>query len=155
MRTFLKDRDGHWTREEMPELSMWAGKHFSGVLWQPIILWAVPERKGPWSEKSGDSTPCHSMSHNSLDILKILRSPAVKNNLSRGAWVVQSVQRLTLDFGSGHDVTVRGIEPHIRLHTDSREPAWDSLSPSPSLSVPLPMVLSLSLKINKLTEKKS
>ena len=86
------------------------------------------------------------MSHNSLDILKILRSPAVKNNLSRGAWVVQSVQRLTLDFGSGHDVTVRGIEPHIRLHTDSREPAWDSLSPS------LTLRQSLS-KINKLKKK--
>ena len=52
------------------------------------------------------------------------------------------VKCLTLDFGSGYDLTVRGIEPCVRLCTDNMEPAWDSLSPS--LSQPL----SLS-KINK------
>ena len=30
----------------------------------------------------------------------------------RGAWVAQSVKRLTLDFGSGRDLTVGEIEPH-------------------------------------------
>ena len=30
-----------------------------------------------------------------------------------GAWVAQSVERLTLDFSSGHDLTVCGFEPHI------------------------------------------
>ena len=41
-----------------------------------------------------------------------------------------SVKHLTLDFGSGHDLTVHEIEPHIGLCTDSADPAWDSLSPS-------------------------
>ena len=42
-----------------------------------------------------------------------------------GAWVAQSVGQLTLDFGSGHDLTVRRIEPQVGLCTDSAEPAWD------------------------------
>ena len=46
------------------------------------------------------------------------------------AWVAPSVQRLTLDFGSGHDLTVRGIEPHVRLCADSEELAGDFLSPA-------------------------
>ena len=62
-----------------------------------------------------------------------------------------SVKRLTLDFGSGHGLTLREIEPHVRFCTDSMEPAWDSVSLS--LSLPLPCSgarsLSLSLKINK------
>ena len=41
---------------------------------------------------------------------------------------------LTLDFGSGHDLTVREFEPHFGLCVDSTEPAWDSFSPS----MPLP-----------------
>ena len=64
----------------------------------------------------------------------------------RGIWVAQSVKRLTLDFNSGHDLTVCRFKPHIRLCTDSVEPAWDSLSPS--LSAPHPRSVSLSLKIN-------
>ena len=58
--------------------------------------------------------------------------------------MAQSVERPTLDFASGPDLMVHGIEPHIRHCTDSTEPAWDSLSPL--LSVPPPF---LSLKINK------
>ena len=43
---------------------------------------------------------------------------------SGGAWVAQSVKHLTVDLGSGHDVTVaRGMEPHVRLSDDSVEPA--------------------------------
>ena len=42
-----------------------------------------------------------------------------------------SVKRQTLDFGSGHDLTVCEIEPHIGLCADSVEPAWDSLSLCP------------------------
>ena len=56
-----------------------------------------------------------------------------------GTWGAQAVKRLTLEFGSGHDLMVLGIEPHIRLCPDSTEPAWDSLS-APSL-----LVLSVSL----------
>ena len=33
------------------------------------------------------------------------------NTLPRGAWVAWSVKRLTLDLGSGHDVTVMGSSP--------------------------------------------
>ena len=51
--------------------------------------------------------------------------------------MAQSVKRLTLDFGSGRDLTVRGIEPHVGLCTDSTEPSWDSLSLSLSLSFSL------------------
>ena len=43
-----------------------------------------------------------------------------------------SVKRLTLDFGSGRDLMVGEIEPHIRLCADSMEPAWDLWSPSVS-----------------------
>ena len=61
----------------------------------------------------------------------------------------QSVRQPTLDFDSGHDLTVCGIEPCLELCTDNTEPAWDSLSlslcPSPAGSLPL----SLSLSQNK------
>ena len=61
----------------------------------------------------------------------------------RGTWVAQSVGCPTLDFGSGHDLTVRGFELHVGPCADSVEPAWDS--PSPSLSTPLLLVQVLSL----------
>ena len=49
----------------------------------------------------------------------------------RGAWMAQLVKHLTLDFGSGHDlIIVSEIEPCVC--TVSKEPAWDSLSPSPA-----------------------
>ena len=44
------------------------------------------------------------------------------------------------DFGSRHDLVVRGFEPHIGLCADSAGPAWDS----PSLSLPHSYALSLS-----------
>ena len=64
-----------------------------------------------------------------------------------GAWVAQSVKPLTLDFGSSHDLTVRGFETHVGLCASSTESVWDSLSLP--LSMPLPGSCSLSLKINK------
>ena len=49
------------------------------------------------------------------------------------------VERLTLGFSSGHDLTAH--EPHVGLCADSVEPAWASLSvpvcPSPARSLPL------------------
>ena len=51
--------------------------------------------------------------------------------------MAQLVKRLTLDFGSGHDLMVRGIEPPVWLSADSMESAWDSLFPSLSASPPL------------------
>ena len=55
--------------------------------------------------------------------------------MMRGTWVAQLVEHLTRfqlrSWSHGH-----GIEPHVKLHIDSSEPAWDSLS--------LPLSLSLS-----------
>ena len=50
--------------------------------------------------------------------------------------MAQSVERPTLDFGSGHDLVVRKFEPYFGLSTDNAEPAWDSLSLSLSASAP-------------------
>ena len=52
-----------------------------------------------------------------------------------------SVKRQTLDFGSGRDLEVRGLEPHVGLCADSEEAAWDSVS----LSLSAPPTCSLSL----------
>ena len=49
----------------------------------------------------------------------------LKSSDSGGAWVAQSLKHLPLDFGSGHDLTVRELEPCVSV-----EPAWDPLSPS-------------------------
>ena len=43
--------------------------------------------------------------------------------VSSGTLMVQLVKRLTLDFGSGHDLMVRGIKPRVGLCTDTEEPA--------------------------------
>ena len=55
----------------------------------------------------------------------------------------------TLDFSSGHDLTVRGFRPHVGLSADSLEPPWDSLSASP------PFTLSLSKYVNFEKKKKT
>ena len=57
--------------------------------------------------------------------------------------MAQLVKCPTLDFGSGHDLTVREFEACIRLCADSAEPAWDSLSPSLSAPPTLAHILSL------------
>ena len=65
-----------------------------------------------------------------------------------GAWVAQSVTRLTLTqvlMTLTHDLTVHGIESHVGLCADSRAYLGFSLPPSLS-AAPL---LTLSLKINK------
>ena len=53
---------------------------------------------------------------------------SLKKAWFRGAWVAQLVECPTCGFGTGHDLPVRGIEPHVGIHADSTEPAWDSLS---------------------------
>lgn len=59
----------------------------------------------------------------------------------RGA---QSVKQPTLDYGSGHDLTIHEFEPHTGFCTDSAEPpAWDSVCPFPA------RVLSQTLKKRK------
>ena len=70
----------------------------------------------------------------------------------RGSGVARSVKRRTLDFGSGHDLTVLWVSaPSWALCNDGVEPAWDSPSPlSLSLCPSPPCAFSVSLKINKL-----
>ena len=55
----------------------------------------------------------------------------------RGAWVVQSVKRLALDFRAGHALSrlVRSSPlGGSALTAAAAEPAWESLSLPPSLS---------------------
>ena len=47
----------------------------------------------------------------------------LKISQKQGSWVAQSIKHPTLDFGSGHDLTVRGIEPRVGLCAYSMEPA--------------------------------
>ena len=56
-----------------------------------------------------------------------------------GPRVAQSVKHPALDFGSDHDLTVHGIEPHVGLCADRAEPSWNSLSLS--LSAPPSLTL--------------
>ena len=63
-----------------------------------------------------------------------------------GARVAQSIE--LSDFGSGHDLTVGGFEPHVGLYADSSEPgAFFGFCVSLSPCSPLPpFALSLSQK---------
>ena len=49
--------------------------------------------------------------------------------------MAQLVKRLTLDFGSGHDLTVHEFEPRARLCANGVEAAWDCLCHSCTFSV--------------------
>ena len=64
------------------------------------------------------------------------------------------VKRPSLDFGSGHDLTVHEFEPCVRLCADRVETAWDSVSLALCSSPAFSLSLSLSLKINKNRLKK-
>ena len=68
--------------------------------------------------------------------------------------MAQSVKRLTA-FGSGHDLAVGELKPHIRLHADSSEPGacfgfcvFLSLCSSPACT--LSVCLSVSLSVSKI-----
>ena len=64
------------------------------------------------------------------------------------------VKRPTLDFGSGHDLLVRGIEPLVGLCADSVEAAWDSVSsslcPSPAHTLFPPLKINTQTFFKKL-----
>ena len=49
--------------------------------------------------------------------------------------MAQLVKCLTLDFGLGHDLMVRGIKLCGGFCADSVEPAWDSTPPPPYFPV--------------------
>ena len=89
------------------------------------VLGCDPEREQAWASPQCRPGPVPAR----------LFTVILKSSNTWGTWVTQSVKHLTLDFNSGHDVTIHEFEPHIGLCTDSAEPAWDSLSPSlfPSL----------------------
>ena len=69
----------------------------------------------------------------------------VKLRLKDGTWVAQLINRLTLDFGSGHDLMIGEFKPLMGLRADRVEPVWDSLSPS----ISAPPLLTFSLSQNK------
>ena len=59
-----------------------------------------------------------SLSHCIVQLKLILHCMLTNWNLNknlRGTWVAQLVKGPTLDFGSGHDLMVRVIEPHVSL----------------------------------------
>ena len=71
-----------------------------------------------------------------------------------GAWVDQSVERPTLDFGSGRDPRGHGIEPCVGLRAECGACLGFSLS-FPLLPFPICAIsLSLSDKILKIKKKK-
>ena len=65
-----------------------------------------------------------------------------------GAWAAQSVKHPSLGLSSGHDLTVRRLEPHVGSALTIPSPRL-GFSLSASLSAPLLLMLSLFLKINK------
>ena len=58
--------------------------------------------------------------------------------------MAQSVERWTLDFGSGHELVVFGVKPH----PDSELSAWGLLGISLSLFLCFHQFLSLSLSLS-------
>ena len=93
------------------------------------------------SNNSGTYTPTLSFSISRAwygDITEKVVDGLPKRSQLWGTWAAQSVKHPTLDSGSGHDVTVCEIGPHVRLCADSVEPAWIL-----SLLLSLPLLPSL------------
>ena len=68
--------------------------------------------------------------------------------------MAQLVERLTLDFGSGHDIRVCEFQLRIGLYVHCVEAASDSLSLPLSLLLPCSHSLSLSLSLSKINKPK-
>ena len=79
----------------------------------------------------------------SLLVLVFSSVKRLKVYLGTPEWL--SLNRLTLDFGSGYHLMVCEMEPLIRLCADSKEPAWVPLSPS----LTMPLLCLCTLKINE------
>ena len=75
--------------------------------------------------------------------------------MARCTYMAQSVKRVTLDFGSGQDLTVRELEPRTGLCAGSAKPAWASVSVPLCPSSAHAHCLTLSLSINKLKRKEA
>ena len=74
---------------------------------------------------------------------------SIKGCAERGAWVAQWVKRLTLDFSSGHDLTVVRLNLMLDSVLTVGSLLGDSLSPSLSLPLPCSCAFSISLSQNK------
>ena len=72
----------------------------------------------------------------------------IRNENSQGAPAWLSWLSIWLNFGSGHDLTVREFKARIQLCADSAKPAWDFLSPSLSTLSLLACSLSFSLSLS-------
>ena len=78
-----------------------------------------------------------------------LQCSSVSSNIrKRDTWVAQSAEHSILDFSSGHDLTVVGLNPASGSELTVQS-LLGILSLSLSLSLSLPLPCSLSLKINK------
>ena len=85
-----------------------------------IGMCAIPRAPNcPAVQSMGSSCPCQSF------------DTFLKNADAWGAWVAQLVKCPTLDFSSGHDLTVVRSSPTLGSML-SMGPAWDPLSPSRS-----------------------
>ena len=108
-------------------------KHLT--LAQVVILWVMSSSPASssaltaWSlEPASDSVfPSLSLSGPptllTFSLSKINKQKLKKKENYGDIWVARSVKPLTLDFGSGHDLTVCESEPRIGLCTDSKDPA--------------------------------
>ena len=108
----------------------------------------TPPTRGPWSHQITE-TECGWWTRGAGEGMLILHEVIVsvwEDGQFWGPLGSSVVQHLTLDFCSGHDITVRKFKTCMGLCTDSEEPAWDSLSP---LSLPLSSSCSLSLSLSK------
>ena len=71
----------------------------------------------------------------------------------RGTWVAQSVESLTLAFGSGHDLRILSLSPELGFAL-SVQSVWNPLSPSAPTPAYAPGACSLSNQsINKIFKK--
>lgn len=93
----------------------------------------MQEARGGGQE--GREGRCHSFGRRDGWVPVVMRKGSVW-----GAWVARMVQRLTFDFGSGHDVRVKRSGPMLGSTLKT-----ESTSPSPSVPPHFP-ALSLSLK---------
>ena len=124
-------------------------KHISE--WIKFIKTSVNTKCQRCSREANSFLPCWQ----DLKVVQSLWKPVCQFILKLkvwGSWVAQLFKCLTLDFGSGHDLTVCEIEPQTGICADSEELTWDSLSPylCPSLTHGMHMhALSLSLSQNK------
>ena len=86
--------------------------------------------RGKWAKCTRDLSELFLKTACGATLISILFSNLKKPN--RVTWVARLVGRLTLGFGSGHELThVREFEPCIRLWAGGAEPAWEfSVSPS-------------------------